>query len=432
MIERYTTGWMKSHWSEREKLRRWLRIEKEVIRARVRLSLFPEEALKAIESLEIDEDLIRRSKELEEKFGHDLLAFVSAVNERIGVYSSYFHRGLTSSDVVDTALAIGLRDAILKLEDGLKESLEALKELSIRYKNTICAGRTHGIHAEPTTFGLKVLGHYAELLRALERLKRAREVISFGKLSGAVGTYSSIEPKVEEIALRELGLKVEPVSTQVVPRDRHLEVLFAIACTGVGIERFATEVRHLQRTEVGEVFEPFGKTQRGSSAMPHKRNPVLCERLCGLSRLLRSYVMVGFENVVLWHERDISHSSAERVALIDATILLDYMLEVFTKIVKGLEVREDRMMENINLSKGAILSSKALVILTQEGIGREEAYEIVQKASFEALKKGEDFLSVLLSKELPQSAIEKLKTLEYSQMLKNIGKIFDRVLGDEK
>jgi adenylosuccinate lyase len=300
----------------------------------------------------------------------------------------YLHYGLTSSDVLDTALALQLRDASDLLVSGVERARGAVGRLALRHKKTWMAGRTHGVHAEPITFGFKLAGWHAELARARERLLREREAVSFGKLSGAVGLYTHLPPRVEEAVCRRLGLSPEPVSTQVVPRDRHAGYFNALALTAASIERFSVEIRHLQRTEVLEAEEPFGAGQKGSSAMPHKRNPVLCENLCGLARLLRGYQASVMEDVALWHERDISHSSVERVALPDGTLLLDFMLDRFSKVVEGLRVHAGRMRENLDLTRGLPFSQRVLLALVDKGLPRVEAYALVQRASARTWERG--------------------------------------------
>lgn len=346
MIERYTREEMGKVWSEVNKFKKWLDVELAVCNAWTKLGKIPQEALREIkDKTHIDDKVVEKIKEYEGIYKHDVLAFISAISEQIPSYSHYFHMGLTSSDVVDTALALQMREALTILLEDTDKVLAELKRLSFEHKNTIMMGRTHGVHAEPTTLGIKFAVWYDEMRRNRERLLRAYESVSFGKLSGAVGTYSNLDPAVEELALGELGLKAEPASTQVVHRDRHADVMYALACCATSLEKFATEIRHLQRTEVLELQEPFTEGQRGSSAMPHKKNPIHSERICGLARVVRANLFVAIENMVLWHERDISHSSAERIILPDATTALDYMLNLFLEILKGLVVNTDRMLK---------------------------------------------------------------------------------------
>jgi adenylosuccinate lyase len=317
--------------------------------------------------------------EIEETVKHDVIAFLTNVGEHVGPESRYIHLGMTSSDLLDTALAVQMRQAGLLLIDKLKTLREAIRQQAVTHKNTLCIGRSHGMHAEPTTFGLKMAIWFAESNRHLERLQRAIESISVGKISGAVGTFAHIDPYVEEYVCRQLELEPAPVSTQIVQRDRHAEFLTTIALIGASLEKFAVEIRNLQRTEILEVEEPFGKGQKGSSAMPHKRNPITCERIAGLARVLRANAMAALENVALWHERDISHSSVERVILPDSTTLLDYMLHHFTRIVRDLQVYPENMRRNLERTGGLIFSQPVLLALTRRGMAREEAYRHVQE-----------------------------------------------------
>jgi adenylosuccinate lyase len=329
--------------------------------------------------------------ELEATLHHDTAAFVDAVAETLGPDGRWFHHGLTSSDVVDTALALQVRQAGALLLDGVERAREAVTARALEHRATLCIGRTHGIHAEPTTFGLKLAGWSFELERSRERLREALEGMRVGKLSGAVGTYAATDPELERLACERLGLEPEPVSTQVLPRDRHAQLLEALALVAASIERFATEIRHLARTEVAEVAEPFGKGQKGSSAMPHKRNPVVAERLCGLARVVRANALVGLENVALWHERDISHSSAERVVIPDSFLALDYMLDRLTWLVEGLEVRPERMRRNLEATHGLFFSQRLLLALVESGLERDAAYRLVQRHALRAQEEEQDF-----------------------------------------
>ena len=378
MIERYTRPEMGAVWTERRKLDAWLQVELAMVDALAEQGVVPP----------ADADVIRDRasftveavKEREKVTDHDVAAFVDVVAESVGEAGRWVHHGLTSSDVLDTALALQLSQAGLILCGGAADYRNALIRRAREHAGTICVGRTHGIQAEPTTFGVKLAGFAFEAHRNLHRLERAVEGVSVGALSGAVGTYSANGPEVEAAVLSRLGLRREDVSTQVVPRDRHAELLEAIALAGAGLERLATEVRHLQRTEVREVEEPFrAGAQKGSSAMPHKRNPILSERITGIARLLRGYAQTGLENVALWHERDISHSSAERVALPDATILLDYAQHLAVRVVEGMVVHQDRMLANLEATHGALYSQRALLALVEAGRTRDEAYRIVQE-----------------------------------------------------
>jgi adenylosuccinate lyase len=383
VIRRYTRAEMGAAWSEEARFAAMLRVEIAVARAQAARGLVPAEALSAIEGrARID---VARIAEIERTTDHDVIAFVSQVAESVGVEGRYLHLGLTSSDVVDTGLAIQLRAAGDLLLRGVDELLAALVARARAEAGTVMMGRTHSVHAEPITLGHKVAGWAFELDRDRQRLARAFEDAATGKISGPVGTYSHLAPDLEAEVLADLHLAVDPVSTQIVQRDRHAAVLSAIAITGGSLERFATEVRNLQHTEIGELMEPFRSGQKGSSAMPHKRNPIVAERIAGLARLLRGYAGAALENQPLWHERDISHSSAERVLFPDATILLDYMLAKMTGLVEGLVVRADRMRENIERGLGLHASSRVLVALVEDGgLSREEAYAIVQRNALRA------------------------------------------------
>jgi adenylosuccinate lyase len=377
VIERYTRPAMGAIWSEQRKLETWLQVELAVVEALAEHAVVPAEDAAVIrERASFTVDAV---KERERVTDHDVAAFVDVVAESVGDAGRWVHHGLTSSDVLDTAIALQLAHAGMLLVAGARRYRDALVRQAREFRGAVCVGRTHGIHAEPTTFGVKLAGHAFEAHRNLLRLERAVDQVSVGALSGAVGTYASNGPEVEEIALQRLGLGREQVSTQVVPRDRHAELLSAIALAGAGLERFATEVRHLQRTEVREVEEPFRAGQKGSSAMPHKRNPILSERITGISRLLRGYAQAGMEDVALWHERDISHSSVERVALPDATTLLDYAQDLAVRVVEGMTVDRERMRANLDATHGALYSQRALLALVETGRSRDEAYRIVQK-----------------------------------------------------
>jgi adenylosuccinate lyase len=394
VIERYTRPEMGVVWSERRKLDAWLQVELAVVDALAEQGVVPAG----------DADVIRDRasftveavKEREQVTDHDVAAFVDVLAESVGQAGRWVHHGLTSSDVLDTALALQLSQAGLILCGGAAGYRNALVRRAREHAGTICVGRTHGIQAEPTTFGIKLAGFAFEAHRNLRRLERAVEGVSVGALSGAVGTYSANGPEVEAAVLSRLGLGREDVSTQVVPRDRHAELLEAIALAGAGLERFATEVRHLQRTEVREVEEPFrAGAQKGSSAMPHKRNPIVTERITGIARLLRGYAQTGLENVALWHERDISHSSAERVTLPDATILLDYAQHLAIRVVEGMVVHQDRMLANLEATHGALYSQRALLALVEAGKTRDEAYRIVQENAQRAWDTGTHFRELL-------------------------------------
>ena len=394
MIERYTRPEMGAVWAEQRKFDCWLSVELAVVDALAEEGTVPQADADAIRD-QASFDL-QAVKEREQVTDHDVAAFVDVVAESVGPAGRWVHHGLTSSDVLDTALAMQLSQAGLMLAGGACDYRDALIRRAREHVDTLCAGRTHGIQAEPTTFGIKLAGFAFEAQRNLRRLERAVEGVSVGALSGAVGTYSANGPEIEAAVLARLGLGREDVSTQVVPRDRHAELLEAIALAGAGLERFATEIRHLQRTEVREAEEPFRTgAQKGSSAMPHKRNPIVCERITGIARLLRGYAQTGLENVALWHERDISHSSAERVALPDATILLDYAQHLAIRVVDGLVVHEDRMLANLEATHGALYSQRALLALVEAGRSRDEAYRVVQENAQQAWETGTHFRELL-------------------------------------
>ncbi len=395
MIERYTLPKMLKVWSEESKFEKMLQIELLSCEAWSRSGKIPKKSLAAIKArAKIN---IEKIKELEEKTRHDVVAFVNNLSESVGQEARYIHMGLTSNDVLDTTLALQMVASFDILIDDVERLLDSLLKLAKKYKSTPCVGRTHGVHAEPTTFGLKVALWYDEMRRNLGRLKDARNGIAVGKLSGTIGTYTNIEPEVEKYVCDKLGLGISYGSTQVIPRDRHAVCMARIAIAGASLERFATEIRHLQKTEVLEVEEPFAKGQKGSSAMPHKRNPVMCERICGLARLLRSNAMAQMENMALWHERDISHSSVERVILPDSTLLLDYMLNQFIEVADGLNVNSKNMLINLGNTRGLIYSQRVLLELMRKGLARPHAYDIVQKNAFEASSMNKDFKSALLS-----------------------------------
>jgi adenylosuccinate lyase len=394
VIERYTRPEMGAVWSEQRKLETWLLVELAVVDVLAEQGVLPKDDAAAVR--ERAAFSVAEVKERERVTGHDVAAFVDVVAESVGEPGRWVHHGLTSSDVLDTALGLQLSQAGLLLVGGACDYRDALVRRARQHAETVCVGRTHGVHAEPTTFGVKLAGFAFEADRNVRRLERAVESASVGALSGAVGTYASNGPEVEAAVLRRLGLRREDVSTQVVPRDRHAELLQAIALAGAGLERFATEVRNLQRTEVREVEEPFRPgEQKGSSAMPHKRNPIVAERIVGVARLLRGYAVAGLEDVALWHERDISHSAVERVALPDATTLLDYAQHLATGVVDGMTVNADRMRANLEATRGALYSQRALLALVESGRSRDDAYRVVQEAARRAWEGGADFRELL-------------------------------------
>jgi adenylosuccinate lyase len=396
MIPRYSRPEMSAIFSARAVFSRWLEVEILAVEARVRLGEVDPEALSSIKARATFD--VEAITEIEAERHHDVVAFVENVRSSVGADGRHLHFGLTSSDVVDTAAAVALRDAADLLIEELGRLTQTIRRRALEERNTIMAGRTHGIHAEPTSFGLKLASWAFELVRARDRLRRARDSVATGKLSGAVGTYSQLGPEVERYVCERLGLAIEPAATQVVARDRHAELLGAIALTGASLERFAQEIRHLQRTEVSEVQEPFAPGQKGSSAMPHKRNPIVCERICGLARLLRAYAHTGLENVALWHERDISHSSVERVTLPDACVLLDYMIDRTRWVIDGLVVRRERMRANLEASGGLVHSQSVLsALLAKSSLQREEAYALVQRNAAVAWDEGRPLLELLKS-----------------------------------
>ena len=396
MIERYTPPAMRAVWSDEHKYELWLRIEVLACEAWASLGRIPESALPKIRKGTLDATKIA---EVESRVGHDVIAFLTVLNESIGQPEArYVHIGMTSQDLNDTALAVQMVESARLITGDLAGVREAAADLALKHRKTLMAGRTHGIVAEPTTFGFKVAGWVAELDRSIERLEQAADEAAVGRVSGAVGTHATIDPRVEEHVCRELGLKVDEVSTQVVSRDRHASFMSAVAIAAGTLERIATEIRLLQRTEVGEVFEPFGKEQKGSSAMPHKRNPVLTERVCGLARVVRGNLLTALENTALWHERDISHSSAERVAFPDACAAVDYMALEMGKVLKGLEVRPERMLANLQFAGGVVFSQRVLLALVDSGLSREDAYLVVQKAAMRAMENAGDGFRALLEK----------------------------------
>src|SRR5687767_9450289 len=428
MMGRYTSPEMGRIWSDHHKYETWLQVEAAAADAMARAGIIPGDAARDIrERGRFD---IERIDEIEQVTQHDVIAFTTAVAEHIGPSARWLHFGLTSSDVVDTAQAIQMREATDLLIKDIEGLLDAVRTRAEEHRATPMMGRTHGVHAEPMTFGLKLALWFAELQRDHERLKRARAAIAVGKVSGAVGTFAHLDPSIEAAICRKLGLEPAPVSSQVIQRDRHAELLTMIAITGASLEKFALEIRGLQKTEIGEVQEPFGKGQKGSSAMPHKRNPIGCEQITGLARLLRGNAHAALENVALWHERDISHSSVERVILPDSFIALDHMLRRFARIVKGLVVTPDRMKQNLELSRGVVFSGTVLLELAQRGIAREQAYEWVQRNALRSYDEKKDFKQLLVADKdvmgvLDQKTIE--DAFDLKVQLKNVDQIFDRV-----
>lgn len=428
MIARYSLPQMQSIWQEEFKFKTMLDIEILALEAYARKKVVPAQAVKRIKQRVRFN--IRQINKIEEKTQHDVVAFVSNVAQYIGKDAQYLHMGLTSSDILDTTLGVQLKAASDILIGDVEELLAILAKKARFYKDMACIGRTHGVHAEPTTFGLKIALWYDEMRRNLSRMKQAKEEVSLGKLSGAVGTYSNIEPFVESYVCGKLGLKPVNIATQVIQRDAYAQYMSTLAVIGASLEKFAMEIRHLQKTEVLEAEEPFGKGQKGSSAMPHKRNPVICERICGLSRLLRANSLAALENVSLWHERDISHSSVERVIFPDSTLALDYMLHKFIEVISGLKVYPENMLANLARTRGLIFSQRVLIALMNKGLARPKAYDLVQKAAMQTWKGTGNFKDNLLSvpgsaKYLNSAELDKIFNLDF--YLRNVNKIFKKV-----
>ncbi|MGJ8455733.1 adenylosuccinate lyase [Pseudothermotoga sp. U03pept] len=428
MVERYALSPMKELWDQRTTLERWLEVELAVMQAYEEIGVIPQGITrKAKENAKIDLNLFR---ELEKQTDHEVIAFVKMATKNMAEEARFFHYGLTSSDIIDTALSLTLVKACDILLSQMKELLRILWKVAVEHKYTVTIGRTHGVHAEPTTFGLKVLNWYAEMKRNYERLTFSREQISFGKISGAVGNYANVPPKVEELALSKLGLKPAPVSSQIVNRDHHAYLIMNLALVAAGIERIATEIRHLQKTEVLEAQEPFKEGQKGSSAMPHKQNPILCERLCGLSRVMRSFVSVALENITLWHERDISHSSAERYILPDATQTLHYMLVKSKYLLENLVVYKERMQKNLEITNGLVYSQRLMLALIDKGLTRNEAYDLVQSLSLKCWQTNEH-LKDLVKKNVNLLQDEEINSIfEPSYYLKYVDEIYERFQGE--
>lgn len=432
MIRRYTRPEMGAIWTEQNRYQKWLDVELAVCEAWQELGEIPPEALDRIKQ-KIGFS-VERIEEIELVVKHDVLAFLHSVAEHVGDDSRYVHLGLTSYDVVDTALSLLLKESLEKTAEELERLKQILKEQALKYKKTPIMGRTHGVHAEPITFGVKILVWYEEIKRHIERIKNAKDIMSVGRIQGSVGTYIHLDPRVETIALGKLALKPAKVSTQILQRDRHAEALFVLALICSTLDKIAVEIRHLQKTEVNEVEESFTKGQKGSSSMPHKKNPVRSERVSGLARVTRSNLHVALENIPLWHERDISHSSAERVIFPDSFIITDYLLSETASLVKNWNVRPDRMEKNIHLTKGLIFSQRVLLALTKKDISREQAYQLVQKNSLEAWNKNLDFKDLILqdpeiSDILSEEEIADCFTLD--PYLEKIDYIFDKVFADE-
>jgi adenylosuccinate lyase len=428
MIERYTSPQMKFLWSDQNRFQKWLDIETLACEAMAHLGMIPQSVVSKIkQKAKFD---VKRIARIEEKTKHDVIAFLTNVAENVGPESKYIHFGMTSSDILDTSLSLLMRESGELILHNLKKLSKSIKKRAFEFKHTPMIGRTHGVHAEPITLGLKFALWYTEIQRDIERLKKAIENISTGKISGAVGTFSNLSPKVEEYVCKKLKLKPAPISSQIIQRDRHAEFMTALAIIASSIEKFATEIRSLQRTEILELEEGFSQGQKGSSAMPHKRNPIACERLCGLARLVRTNAQASLENITLWHERDISHSSVERVIIPDSTIIVDYMLIQFNRIMENLLVYPENMTRNLNKTGGMIFSGRLLLELSKKTSTKEEAYQIVQDNAMKAWKEKLNFKELIkndrrIKKYLKEKEIEECFSLDY--YLRNVDYIFKRV-----
>ena len=427
MIERYSRPAMKRVWSDENKFGKWLKVEIAVCDAWAELGVVPKSAIPKIKLAKCD---FKRMEEILQKTHHDMTAFLGSVAESVGEESRYIHLGLTSSDVMDTAMSLQLVEASELLQQDIKEVITILAEKAMKYKYTPIIGRTHGVHAEPTSFGLKLAVWFDEMRRNCERLSEALKVIAYGKISGAVGTYATLSPELEEKALAKLKLTPAPVSNQILQRDRHAQFVTTLALIACSLEKFATELRLLQKTESREVEEPFSEGQTGSSAMPHKRNPELNERICGQARLMRGYALAAMEDVALWHERDISHSSTERIIIPDSCLLLDYMLNLFTNIMKGLNVYTRKMEKDIDITHGLIYSQRVMLALIDKGLSRQEAYKLTQRSAMKSWQKGKKFLKLLeadpdVMQSISEKELESLFDVKY--YLRYVDDIFERL-----
>ncbi|MFC1899873.1 adenylosuccinate lyase [Chloroflexota bacterium] len=427
MIERYSRPKMKAIWTDENKFAKWLEVEIAVCEAWAELRVIPREAVPKIKMARVN---LKRMDEVLKETHHDVTAFLSAVSESLGRESRFVHLGLTSSDVIDTALSLQLVEAADILDQDIKELISVLAQQAIKHKYTVMIGRTHGIHAEPTSFGLKMALWVEEMKRNRRRLTEARNAIAVGKISGAVGTYATLSPQVEEIACARLKLIPAPISNQVLQRDRHAQFITTLALIASSLEKFATEIRGLQKTETREVEEPFSPGQTGSSAMPHKRNPELCERICGIARLVRGFALTSMENIALWHERDISHSSTERITLPDSCLILDYSLSIFTSVMKGLLVYPRKMKQNVNITKGLVFSQRVMLALIDKGLSRQDSYKMVQRNAMKAWKGSRNFLTLLKADpeviaNLPKEELEALFDEQY--YLRYVNEIFERL-----
>ena len=428
MIPRYTLPDMGRLWSDEHRLQVMLEVELLVLEAQSKLGIVPRKAVEVIRKKASVN--LQRINQKEANTQHDVIAFIEHLEDHVGPYGRYLHFGLTSSDVLDTSLAVLLRQSTKLLIADVKKLLAALAKQARRHKRTLMIGRTHGIHAEPTTFGLKMAMFYDEFRRHLARLETVEREIGVGKISGAVGTFANVDPSIERHVCKQLGLRPAPISTQIIQRDLHASYVTALALVGASLEKLATEIRNLQRTEVQEVEEPFGKGQKGSSAMPHKKNPITCERVAGLARLLRGYSVAAMENVALWHERDITHSSVERVILPDASITLDYILHLTVEVVDGLVVHKDRMTDNVMKTRGVVFSGQVLLRLMERGLSRTQAYELVQRVALAAWRNGRDFQQLVLSDPAIRrhlSADVLKRCIDPARHLRHVDTIFRRV-----
>lgn len=428
MIERYALEPMNSIWQNKAKYDTWLKVEIAVCEARQELGLLKRKDLDYIKKNA--KYSIDRINEIENITRHDVLAFTTNVGEYLGEYSRYFHQGLTSSDILDTSLSILLKKSSKIISSDLEKIINKLKILAQEHKNTIMIGRTHGVHAEPITFGFKLALWYSEMTRNLNRLKLAEKEISYGKISGAVGNYAHIDPQLEDRVCKKLGLKSTDISSQIIQRDRHAYFVNVLAIIASSLEKFTTEIRSLQRTEIMELEESFASGQKGSSAMPHKKNPVICERICGLSRVLRGYAVSALENNNLWHERDISNSSVERIIIPDSTILIDYMLNRFYFVLDTLKVNQHNMKKNLNLTKGLVFSQRIMLALTDKGLSREKAYKLVQDKALESWKRNKDFKELIINDKKIKKYIsidEIEKCFDYQYFLRNMDFIYRKV-----
>jgi adenylosuccinate lyase len=427
MIERYSRPQMKKIWSDKNKFDQWLKVEIAVCEAWAELGQIPQEDIFKIRKASYN---LNRVAKFLDVTHHDMTAFLNSVAESLGTESRFIHLGLTSSDIMDTALSLQLTQAADILIKDVAKLVSVMKDKAVENKYTIMMGRTHGVHAEPTTLGLKMALWTEEMKRNAQRLIEAKKIISVGKMSGAVGTYATVPPQVEKLACAKLGLTPAPISSQIIQRDRHAQFLTTLAIIASSLEKFATEIRGLQRTEVRELEEPFEEGQTGSSAMPHKRNPELCERICGLARLIRGHALTSLENIALWHERDISHSSTERIILPDSCLAVDYMLSIFTSIMKGLKVYPENMRRNIETSQGLVFSQRVLIALIDKGLTREEAYKMVQDNAMKAWEEKKDFLGLLkidrrITAHLSKAELNSL--FDYGYYLRHVDEVFERL-----